>query len=175
MVSRFEHAPARATPFRTAALGAVLLALAACGSENGARPCALVYSPTGISIDIAAPDASRVSSASIRACWGGTCRTRHVALHPSSTSVPLGCDGDGPDSACGASASPDGGRHGFAAITDLPASPVQVTLTLRDRHHRAFLDQELRLTPKPAHPDNPHCATGVQAALTVANGQATAR
>lgn len=174
MVSRFEHAPVKATPLRTAALGAVLLALAACGSENGARPCPLVYSPTGISVDIAAPDASRVASASIRACWNGTCATRQLTLSPSSASVPLGCGGDGPDSVCSASASPDGGRHGFAAITDLPASPVQVTLTLRDRHHRAFVDQGIRLTPKPAPPDDPHCATGVQAALTVKNGKATA-
>ena len=154
------------------ALGAALLVLTACGSEDRVHECALVFSPSGISVDIAAPDVSRVASATVRVCWNGTCSTKRLVLRPSSTTVPLGCDG----SACAASASPDGGQHGFAAITDLPESPVQVTLTLRDRHHRAFVDQELRLTPKATRQDGPHCGKqGVQAALAVTNGRLTAR
>lgn len=176
MVSRFQHAPAKARPFRAAALGAALLALAACGSESPPRECPLVFSPTGIGVDIAAPDASRVASASMRVCWNGTCVTKRLVLQPSSTSVPLGCHGTGPDAVCSASASPDGGRHGFAAIADLPKSPVQVTLTLRDRHHRVFVDQELVVTPKATLHNGPQCGPeGVQAALTVKNGKATAR
>jgi hypothetical protein len=47
---------------------------------------------------------------------------------------------------------------------------------LRDRHRRAFVDQELRLTPKSTYPNGPRCGEGgVQAALTVANGKLTAR
>lgn len=158
------------------ALGAALLVLAACGSENHPHACALVFSPTGISVDVAAPDASRIASASLRVCWDGTCRTKELGFRPSSTTVPLGCDGDGPDSVCRASASPDGGQHGFAAITDLPESPVQVTLTLRDRHRRAFVDQELLVTPKATRADGPGCGPqGVQAALTVTNGRLAAR
>ncbi|MGI5330499.1 hypothetical protein [Actinomadura nitritigenes] len=176
MVSRSKHTPTKAAPFRAAALGAALLALAACGSENGARECTLVYSPTGIGVDIAAPDATRVASASMRVCWNGTCVTTRLVLQPSSTSVPLGCHGDGPDAVCSASASPDGGRHGFAAVADLPKSPVRVTLTLRDRHHRAFVDQELVLTPKATLHNGPRCGPeGVQAALTIKNGKATPR
>ncbi|KAB2388021.1 hypothetical protein [Actinomadura montaniterrae] len=156
------------------ALAAALLVLTACGSED--HVCALVFSPTGISVDVAAPDASRVASASLRVCWDGTCRTKELGFRPSSTTVPLGCDVDGPGSVCEASASPDGGQHGFAAITDLPESPVQVTLTLRDRDRRAFVDQELLVTPKATRADGPGCGPqGVQAALTVTNGRLAAR
>ena len=176
MASRSQVARTKAAPFRAAALGAVLLVLAACGSENGGRECTLVFSPTGIGVDIAAPDAARVAAASMRVCWNGTCVTKRLVLQPSSTSVPLGCHGDGPDAVCSASASPDGGQHGFAAIADLPKSPVQVKLTLRDRHHRAFVDQELRVTPKATLHNGPHCGTeGLQATLTVKNGRATPR
>ncbi|HEU5032402.1 MAG TPA: hypothetical protein VFV01_46310 [Spirillospora sp.] len=156
------------------ALAAALLALTACGSDD--HVCALLFSPTGVSVDVAAPDASRIASASLRVCWDGTCRTKALDFRPSSTSVPLGCDGDGPDSVCEASASPDGDQHGFASITDLPESPVQITLTLRDRHRRAFVDQGLLVTPKAVRRGDSDCGEqGVQAALTVTNGRLAAR
>ncbi|QKG18809.1 putative secreted protein [Actinomadura verrucosospora] len=157
-------------------LGLALLALTACGFGSDERNCTLIGSETGINADITGPDASRVASASLRVCWDGTCRTARLVLRPSATTVPRGCDGEAPDAVCAASASPDGGRYGFARVADLPESPVQVTLTLRDRRGRAFLDQGLRLTPKATYPNGPHCGRGgTQGALTVANGKATAR
>ncbi|MBO2460664.1 hypothetical protein [Actinomadura violacea] len=157
-------------------LGLALLALTACGFGSDERDCTLIGSGSGVNVDIAAPDASRVASASVRVCWDRTCRTARLALRPSTTTVPQGCDGEAPDAACAASASPDGGRNGFARVADLPESPVQVTLTLRDQHGRALLDQGVRLTPKATYPNGPHCGRGgTQAGVTVANGRATAR
>ncbi|MFG2086676.1 MULTISPECIES: hypothetical protein [unclassified Spirillospora] len=165
--------PKGALPF-----GAALLALAACGSGGlgAGRPCTAIGSPAGLSVSVKAPDASRVTSASVRVCWDGTCREPRIELRPSSTTVPMGCDGDEPDGTCGASASPDGGSTGFARVEGLPKSPVQVTLTLRDARDRTLVDRRVDVTPKATFPNGEHCGEGgPQAALTVAGGTVTVR
>ncbi|MEU8796916.1 hypothetical protein [Spirillospora sp. NPDC048819] len=164
---------------RSVALGGALLALAACGSGGlGAeRPCTAIGSSPGLSVSVKPPDASRVASASLRVCWDGTtCREPTIELRPSSTTVPMGCDGDGPDAACAASASPDGGKTGFAQVEGLPKSPVQVTLTLRDAQGRTLVDRRVDVTPAATFPNGEHCGEGgPQAALTVADGTVTVR
>lgn len=158
-----------------AAVAAALLALAACGSDGGQR-CTAIGSPRGVSLDIRAPDAARVESASLKVCWNGTCRDPELELSPSSTTVPLGCDGDEPESACAASASPDGGKHGFANVEGLPKTPVQVTLKLRDARGRTVTARRVDLTPKATFPNGRHCGEGApQAGLVVANGAVTVR
>ncbi|SNR73298.1 hypothetical protein [Actinomadura mexicana] len=164
-------------PFsRAVPLAAALLALAACGSEAGGagRPCTLIGSESGMNLIV--PDGSRVASASLRVCWNGTCQEPRIVLNPTSKAVSTGCDGDGPDAVCGASASPDGGKSGFARVEGLPEAPVQVTLELRDTEGRTYLARRLDVTPKATFPNGPHCGGGApQAALTVANGQVTVR
>ncbi|MGP4027692.1 hypothetical protein [Actinomadura sp. 3N407] len=160
------------------ALGAALLALAACGTGGlGAeRPCTAIGSSPGLSVSVKAPDAARVASASLRVCWDGTCREPRIELRPSSTAVPMGCSGEGPDAVCGASVSPDGGKTGFAQVQDLPKRPVQVTLTLRDAQGRTLVDRRVDVTPKATFPNGEHCGEGgAQAALTVAHGTVTTR
>ncbi|MFD0686540.1 hypothetical protein [Actinomadura fibrosa] len=167
-----------ATLPKALALPAALLALAACGSGTlGAeRPCTAIGSAPGIGLSVRAPDAARVSSASLRVCWDGTCREPALELRPSSTAVPAGCDGDGPDAACGAVSSPDGGKTGFAQVTGLPKAPVRAVLVLRDARGRTVLDRRIDLTPKATFPNGPHCGEGgPQAALTVAGGRMTVR
>jgi hypothetical protein len=159
-------------------LGVALLVLAACGSDvgGGGRPCTLIGSMAGLSVVVPAPGAARVASAHLRVCWNGGCREPRIEMTPTSTSVPMGCDGDGPDAACGASASPDGGKHGFAQVEGLPKAPVEVTLTLRDDGGRTVLAKRLDVTPKATFPNGPHCGEGEpQAVMTVANGQVTVR
>jgi hypothetical protein len=161
---------------RAVPLAAALLALAACGSEGvGAeRPCTLIGSEPGVSLVV--PDGSRAASASLRVCWKGTCQEPRIELGPTSTAVSTGCDGDGPDSVCGATASPDGGKRGFARIEGLPEAPVRLTLKLRDADGRTFVDERLDVTPKATFPNGRHCPEGApQVVLTVANGRVAAR
>lgn len=167
-----------AAPLRYAALGAALLVLAACGSAgHGAeRPCTEIGAQPGLSVAVSAPDAERVESVSLRVCWDGTCREPRVELQPSSTAVPMGCDGAGPDAGCGASASPDGGKSGFAHVEGLPEALVRVTLTLRGAGGRTLLDERVDVTPKATFPNGPDCGEGApQAGLTVAGGAVTVR
>jgi hypothetical protein len=161
---------------RALPLAAALLALAACGSESdgAGRPCTQIGAAPGLSLTV--PDGSRVASATMRVCWNGTCHDPRIELTPTSKTVSTGCDGDGSDAACGASASPDGGAAGFAQVEGLPKAPVQVTLKLRDSEGRTYLTRRLDVTPKATFPNGPHCGEGApQAALTVANGQVTVR
>ncbi|GAA4368868.1 hypothetical protein GCM10023088_18270 [Actinomadura verrucosospora] len=165
------HALSRALP-----LAAALLALAACGSgsDGAGRPCTMIGSEAGVNLVV--PDGSRVAAASLRACWNGTCQDPRIELAPTSKAVSTGCDGDGPDAVCGASASPDGGKSGFARLPGLPKEPVDITLKLRDAKGRTSLTQRLDVTPKATFPNGPHCGEGPpQVVLTVANGRVTVR
>ncbi|WP_433468173.1 hypothetical protein [Spirillospora sp. CA-128828] len=159
-------------------LGTALLALAACGTGGGGagRECTLIGSMPGLSVVVPAPEGARVASAHLRVCWGGTCQEPRLELRPTSKTVSTGCDGDEPDDACGASASPDGGMSGFAHVEGLPKTSVKVTLTLRDAQGRKYLGKRVDVTPKTTFPNGPHCGEGEpQAVLTVANGQITPR
>ncbi|WP_067461735.1 hypothetical protein [Actinomadura macra] len=167
-----------ATLTQGAVLGAALFVLTACGSDSPGtgRPCTLIGSLPGVGVDIRPPFAARVASASLRVCWNGTCRRPRIELSPSSTSVSTGCDGGELDAACGASASPDGGKTGFARVTGLPKKPVRIFLVLRDARGRKLLDRRVGLTPKPSFPNGPHCGEGdPQAGLVVAGGRITVR
>ncbi|TDC71204.1 hypothetical protein E1200_02950 [Actinomadura sp. GC306] len=167
--------PTRSSLLASGALGAVLLAVAACGAEGAGAECTLLGSSPGVSVAVRPPDAPRVASASLRVCWDGTCREPELGLGNSSTSVPLGCEGEEPDAACAASASPDEGKIGFAVVEGLPKAPVQVTLKLRDGGGRVLVDRSLDVTPKATFPNGPDCAEGgPQVALTVADGTVTA-
>ncbi|RFS85644.1 hypothetical protein D0T12_11570 [Actinomadura spongiicola] len=163
---------------RSAALGAALFAVAGCGAVgNGAeRECAATGARPGLSVDIPAPDAARVSSASLRVCWDGTCRETPVRFRPSSRAVPMDCDRDDPDDSCGASAESEGAKHGFAHVEDLPASIVRVTLRLRDSQGRTFLNRRIELIPEATAPNGPDCGEGApQASLTIVNGALVVR
>ncbi|RKS74894.1 hypothetical protein BZB76_3417 [Actinomadura pelletieri DSM 43383] len=165
---------------RSAALGAALFALAACGVlGNGAGRCAAAGSRPGLSVDIPAPDAARVSSASLRVCWDHTCRETPVRFRPSSRGLPMDCQRDDPaDSAdsCDAAAESDGAKHGFAYVEDLPTSIVRVTLRLRDAQGRTFLSRRIELIPEATFPNGPDCDEGApQAGLTIVNGALVVR
>ncbi|QXJ25013.1 hypothetical protein AGRA3207_006445 [Actinomadura graeca] len=163
---------------KTVVLAGAMLALAACGSESAGsgRPCTLVGAVPGVSVDVRPPFAARVASVSLRVCWDRACQSPRVELTRTSKAVSAGCDGEGPDAACGASMSPDGGQGGFARVEGLPRTPVQAFLVLRDGRGRRLLDRRVDLTPRVTFPNGPHCGEGPpQAGLVVADGRVTVR
>ncbi|XVQ13352.1 hypothetical protein ACQP1W_12690 [Spirillospora sp. CA-255316] len=163
---------------KAAALACGLAVLTACGggSSSGERPCTMIAARQGVGLDIPAPYAAKVAEATMQICWNGTCREPEVHLTGTGKTVPQGCTGDGPDAACGASSSPDGGKHGFADVADLPASPVQVTVTLRDAEGERLLRQKVDVTPHATYPNGRHCGKGdPQAGLVVRDGEVTVR
>ncbi|MFD0855960.1 hypothetical protein ACFQ07_27220 [Actinomadura adrarensis] len=153
-----------------AVLALSVAALTACGSVG--KPCTMVAARQGVGFDIKAPYAAKVADAGMKLCWAGTCHEPEIDLHASTKSVPQGCD----DGVCGASASPDGGKHAFADVQDLPTTPVEVTVVLRDAGGDTLLDRTLSVTPRMVHPNGPDCGTdGPQAMLLVQDGQVTVR
>jgi hypothetical protein len=131
----------------------------------------------GIGLDVAPPYAAKVAEADMKICWNGVCREPEVHLGPSSTTVPLPCaSGRSDDAACGAVASPDGGKHGFADVNGLPTTPVQVTVVLRDAGGATLLDRTLAVTPQDTYPNGPACGKGSpQAMLLVQDGKLSVR
>ncbi|MFB4315353.1 hypothetical protein [Actinomadura sp. 21ATH] len=165
-------------PVRAAAAGAALLALSACGggASGGARPCTMIAARHGIGLDIRPPDAAKAATATMRICWNGACRNERLTLQGTGTTVPMGCEGDGADAACGASSSPDGGKHGFAEVGDLPEAPVRVTVVLRGAGGEKVLDEKIDVTPRATYPNGRHCGAGSpQAGLIVSAGKLTVR
>jgi hypothetical protein len=132
----------------------VLLALAlltACGAQaRSGWACTAIAVPVGIGVEIAPSVAARFASLSLDVCWNGSCHTYPVALSPSTTAVDSTCTGTGPDDACTAHMRETGGKNGFADIPDLPAGPVQVTLS----------GVTLTVTPKLRYPNGPGCGGG---------------
>jgi hypothetical protein len=165
-------------PAKAVALGTGLLFLSACGTGafSEGPPCTLIDARQGIGLDIKAPDAAKADAAALRICWNGTCRDEQLTLNDTSKSVPQGCTGDRPDDVCGASSSPDGGKYGFADMTDLPKTPVQVTVTLRDAKGERLLRQKIDVTPHVSSPNGKACGAGApQAGLVVSGGKVTVR
>jgi hypothetical protein len=130
----------------------------------------------GIALEIPAPYAGKVAEATMTICWNDACQEPEIHLAPSTKAVPQECTGDTPDAVCGASASPDGGKHGFADVTELPTTPVQVTVVLRDAGGGEVLDQKIDVTPRVTYPNGMGCGAGEpQAQLVVTDGKVTAR
>lgn len=165
-------------PYAKAVLVVALAAVTACGSQigTGERPCTAIGARQGVGLRIEPPYARRVAGAEMKVCWNGRCRTVETRLEPATAALPGKCPDGGPDTACGATMSPTGGKTGFADVPDLPKAPVQVTLVLRDGTGKPILDERLDVTPRGTFPNGPHCGEGApQANLTVTDGRVTSR
>jgi hypothetical protein len=156
---------------------AAVAALAACGSLAGSgTECSAVGTPVGIGVDIEAPFAAKVASATMKICWDGTCRTPPIVLSPSTKAGPQTCAGPGPDAPCGVAAVPTGGQHGFGSAPGLPKRPVEITLVLLGASGERVLDERLTVTPEGAFPNGLECGEGgPQAALVVTDGRVRER
>lgn len=160
---------------RTWPLGVLLLATA-CGAidAGGGTACTLIGAAVGVNVDVEHPDAV---SATIEVCWDDSCATPALELYPSSRAVETTCTGTSPDDSCSARSEPTGGRHGFAALPELPAKPVTATLRVLDQFGSSLVDRQIGLNPGMVHPNGPDCpAGGPQAAISVgADGSVTER
>jgi hypothetical protein len=125
-------------------------------------------------VEVARPD---VVSAEIEVCWDGSCATPSLELHPSSRVAGTTCTGTSPDDSCSARSEPTGGKHGFAALPEMPARPISVTLKLLDQSGSSLVDRNIVLTPEMVHANGPDCpAGGPQAGISVgADGAITER
>ncbi|WP_167165734.1 hypothetical protein [Saccharomonospora amisosensis] len=145
---------------RVTALLALLL-VASCGASvgsGGQRPCTEIGVRVGIGVDIDAGLAAE--AATLRTCWGGSCRTYPVDLFQSTAATDSTCAGDRPDDVCSARLRPTGGQHGFADIADLPERPVEVTLTVTGAGGERLAHRTLSVTPTPVYPNGPDCGAG---------------
>ena len=100
-------------------------------------------------------------------CWDGKCHDHNVTLYPGSDTVDQGCNGTGPDSACSATAVPNGTKVGFAEVPGLPAGTVMISATVRKAGKQVALS-EIALQAKPTYPNGLQCpAQGNQAQVVV--------
>ncbi|OLT33317.1 hypothetical protein BJF79_34975 [Actinomadura sp. CNU-125] len=130
----------------------------------------------GIRVDVRPPDAAQIGSAALRVCWDGYCDKAKLEFRPSSTSVPLPCEGDEPDAVCGASASPDGGKTAFAKLRELPEEPVEIMIDFADADGDGVVGARLRVTPEATYPAGPDCPKSEpQVRVVLENGKLTER
>ncbi|GAA0261244.1 hypothetical protein GCM10010492_72890 [Saccharothrix mutabilis subsp. mutabilis] len=157
--------PFRPGNMRTLLLGALLLT-AACGDVGAGRQCTAIGALVGLDVDV---ELTTVETGRIEVCWDDRCVTPELHLSPSSKTVGETCTGDAPDSVCGASAVPTGGKNAYVPVPDLPAKPVTVALKLVDEAGATVVDERLTVTPKMVEPNGPGCGTGgPQAGVVVA-------
>ncbi|PRX44629.1 hypothetical protein B0I33_111141 [Prauserella shujinwangii] len=153
------------------ALALVLVAVTACGSSagSGERACTAIAARAGIGVDLAPPpEGTEPREATVEACWGGSCRTVSVELVPETAATETTCEGDEPDSVCSARMRETGGLTGFADLPELPAEPVEVTLTVVTADGGEYAHRTLRVTPELVYPNGPGCGgEAAQAHLTV--------
>jgi hypothetical protein len=142
---------------------ATVATLFSCGAAPGAHdglPCPNLALRKGIGLEIDPAYAPKVSKATLKTCWESTCHDSAIELYASSRTSAEPCTGTDPDSACAAVSVPTGGKNGFADLTDLPAAPVDVTLTLLDAAGALVTERSLRITPKVGYPAGPECGGG---------------
>jgi hypothetical protein len=141
-------AQVRRTALRLLALSA-LAAQTACGIlGDDTRPCTLIHSPSGISVELPAALADRTAELSLTACWDGVCR--RGAPRPRQLPEEVL---DWP---------------GFVPVAGLPDRPVEVTLTLSDSRGGTVLERRTTLTPRLTYANGRGCSPGgAQAGLAV--------
>lgn len=150
------------------AFGAIVLAVALLtGCTSGPQPCTAIGSAPGVTVTVDATTAAEVTGLELTICWEDSCRDAPVELSPGSDSVDQGCDSDGPDAACSATAVPNGTLVGFADVEGLPAGPIKITAVLIKDATRKPLP-EATVMAAVTHPNGPDCPAGAnQAKITI--------
>lgn len=146
-------------------MAALALALAGCAAQ---RACTEIGAMSGVSVTVERSVAAEVSGLSLEVCFGGGCRTVPVVLGPGADTVPGTCPSTAdPDTACSATAEPNGTLVGFAEVTDLPAEEIRIGALLTRTKGSTMLP-EVQVTARTTYPNGPDCpGQGNQAAVTV--------
>jgi hypothetical protein len=150
---------------RAIAALATVLVLTGCSPTEIA--CTEIGAPPGVGVTVDKALAPKVDAVRLTVCWDGKCHDRNVSLSPGSDTVDQGCNGAGPDSACSATAVPNGTKIGFVEVPGLPAGTVMISATIRKAGKQVALP-EIAAQAKPTYPNGPQCpAQGNQVQVVV--------
>lgn len=137
-----------------------VLLLAGCASAEQSV-CTAIGAPAGIGVDVDVAVAQQVTDdATLRVSWGSRNIETDLTLTPSTEAVDQGCAGEDDSSACSATASPTGGKTGFADVPELPEEPVAVTLVLTELDGEPRVLNHVQVTPAATYPNGPNCPVG---------------
>jgi hypothetical protein len=153
------------TDCRTFLAHAALLLAVGCSPMEVA--CTEIGAPPGVGVTVEKTIAADVDALQLTVCWDGNCHDHDVELSPGSDMVDQGCDGNDPDSACSATAVPNGTKVGFAEVPGLPSGTVMISATVR-RSGREVRLPEIEVEAAPTYPNGPQCGPeGTQAQVVV--------
>ena len=118
---------------RIAGAGLAVMWLAACGAgpQTGGEACPEIALLEGFTLEVAADQVPENAprAVEVEACQDGECRTEEVQLLPGSDTEDLGCDGDGANGACSATAVPNGTLRGMWPTDDFHAGQIDATVS----------------------------------------------
>lgn len=143
----------------------VLLLLAGCSPMEVA--CTEIGAPPGVAVTVDKTIAADVDDVRLTVCWDSRCDDHEVQLAPGSDTLDQGCNGSDPDSACSATAVPNGTKVGFADVSGLPTGTITISATVRRAGKQVVLP-EIDVQSKPTFPNGPQCGPrGPQAQVVV--------
>ena len=91
----------------------------------------------------------------------------NVQLFAGSDTVDQGCEGTDPNSACSATAVPNGTKVGFAEVPGLPTGTITIGATVRRAGKERVLPK-IDTQAEPTYPNGPRCGPqGTQAQVVV--------
>jgi hypothetical protein len=143
----------------------LLLLLTGCSPMEAA--CTEIGAPPGVAVIVEKTIAADVDDVRLTVCWNGNCNDHKVQLAPGSDTVDQGCKGSDPDSACSATAVPNGTKVGFADVPGLPTGTVIISATVR-RAGKQIVLPKIDVQSRPTYPNGPQCGPqGPQAQVVV--------
>jgi hypothetical protein len=148
-----------------AGFGLLSLLLTSCSPTEVA--CTEIGAPPGVGLTVAKTIAAAVDDVRLTVCWDGECDDHEVQLTPGSDTVDQGCNETDPDSACSATAVPNGTKVGFADVPGLPTGTVTISAAVR-RAGRQIALPKIDVQSEPTYPNGPQCPSqGPQAHVVV--------
>ena len=148
-------------------LGLAAFALAGCSGPE-MLACTEMGASAGIGVEVEGPVGSDAKLVAVTACWDGNCTTETVDLLDSTTAGPEECTGTDPDSSCSVTMIPTGNKFGFVPLADLPASGVELEVSVLSTEGIALVQGKVGLTPQLTYPNGSQCpAGGLQGSVTI--------